>query len=62
MTRVSYEHQLALTRRLVERSLRASDRLDRPFDRLDRQLDENTHALRALRESLTGGNGPASSA
>ena len=51
MTRVSYEHQLALTRRMLERSLRSADRLDRT-------LDENTRALRALRESLTGGNGP----
>ncbi len=52
LTRISYEHQLSLTRHALERFFGAADRLDR-------SLDENTRALRAFREALTGGgNGP----
>jgi hypothetical protein len=56
MTRISYEHQFALTRGVVERYLATADRLDRT-------LDENTRTLRALHDALTGdANGPGAPA
>lgn len=63
--RVREEREWALTRTTISRSLRSSDRLeatasrlDHTIDRVERALDENAQALRALRDSLEGGNGP----
>ena len=66
ITRISYEHQLALTRRSVERSFRAADRLERTADRVDRSLERNTETLDRATEMLDaviralteGENGP----
>ena len=54
ISRISLEHQLALTRRLVERALPI-------FERVEAALDENTRETRSLRRQLEGGgDGPGS--
>lgn len=49
ITRISYEHQLALTRRLVEMAATRAERSDQ-------LVEECVEVLRSIRDQLSGGS------